>query len=367
VVPQPAIIFIIAKRVFIQGRRKQGMQLYRLIIRNTFVVLLLCLIGGIVADAKTNLEIPAPNQGDPPMTVNCNASPDFVTRGSGSSVVTMTAHARNAENNVITYRWNASGGATISGSGSRVTVDTADLAPGKYTVTVTVGFSHGHTTTCSTTVNVVEKIGPDCPVISSLVVEPRTVEAGTNIKVTFHVSSSYSDDDSTKYLWSTSSGTLSGSGDTVTLDTTGMRAGSVRVSVTVSDGKCQGDDSATLTIKPKPQEVMPWQLASCNTYKRLNDTRPDNTCKGFLDDAATKLQRNPGEVLLIRSYSEKKEKANTDQLRAERVRDYLVSKGIDSSRIKIKAMGTKAAPDTWKDNNKIVMMWLAPKELIEPQ
>ena len=342
------------------------MQLSRLIIGNTFVVLLLCLIGGIVAGAETNPMTPPQNQGGLPPIVSCNASPELVTRGSGSSVVTITALTRDPENNIITYRWSASGGATVSGSGSRVTVDTVGLADGVYTITVTVSLSHGHAATCSNTVTVREKIR-DCPVISSLSVDPQTVEAGTNTRVTFHVSSSYSEDDSAKYLWSTSSGALSGSGDTVTLDTGGMPAGTVRVSVTVSDGRCQANGSATLTINPKPPIGEPLRLASCNTYKRLNDTRPDNTCKGYLDDAAIKLQQNPREVLLIHSYSEKKEKANTDQQRAQRVRDYLVSKGIDSSRIKIVAKGNRPAPGASADNNKVVAMWLVPEGAAEPQ
>src|SRR5882724_10117694 len=202
------------------------MQLSRLIIGNTIVVLLLCLIGGVVAGAKTTPKIPGPIQGGLPPTVNCSASPDLVIRGSGSSVVTITAVARDPDNNIITYRWSASGRATVNGSGSRVTVDTTDLAPGVYTVTVNVGLSHDNTASCSTKVTVTEMI-IDCPIFAGLFVDPRTVEAGTNTRVTFNVPSSYPDGVSLTYQWSASSGTLSGSGDTVTLDTTALSAGSV--------------------------------------------------------------------------------------------------------------------------------------------
>jgi hypothetical protein len=299
--------------------------------------------------------------------VNCKASPDVVTRGSESSVVAITAITRGPQNNTITYSWSANGGATISGSGSRVTLDTADLAPGKYTVTVTVNYGHDDiTAVCSSTVSVVEKI-IDCPTISSVIADPRTVEAGTNTRVTFHVSSSYPDDRSTTYWWSASSGSISGSGDTVTLDTTGLSAGTVRVKVTVSDGKCQGTDSATLTINSKATPP-PLALISsiCDTYKRLNDTKPDNTCKAFLDDDTARLQRDPRAVLVVQGYSQGKEKANIAQQRAERIRDYLVSKGIDSSRIKVQSKGNVPAPNALADNNKVVVIWLVPKGAIEP-
>jgi hypothetical protein len=307
---------------------------------------------------------PAPKEDLPPV-VNCSVSPDSFTKGSGGTVATITSQARDPENDIVTYSWSASGGATVSGSGAQVTVDTANLAPGSYTVTETVSDAHGHSTTCNTTINVREKPN-NCPTVS-LSVDPRTVEAGTNTRVTFHATGSDADGDPLTYTWNTSSGTLSGSGDTVTLDTSGMPGGEVRVSVSVSDGKCQGSDSATLTITAKPVPPSATQLSSCNTYKRLNDTRPDNTCKGFLDDAAARLQQDPRAVLVVQGYSQDKEKANIAQQRAERVRDYLVSKGIDSSRIKVQSKGNVPAPGAAADNNKVVAIWLVPEGASEPQ
>jgi len=117
----------------------------------------------------------------------------------------------------------------------------------------------------------------------------------------------------------------------------------------------------------KPRKPVATSLSSCNTYKTNNDTRPDNTCKGYLDDAAAQLQRDPRAILVVQGFSQAKEKANVAQQRAERVRDYLVGKGIDAGRIKVVAKGTASAPGAAADNNKVVAMWIVPEGADEPQ
>jgi len=298
-------------------------------------------------------------------TVNCSASPTAFTRGGGGNMmVNITSQARDPENDILTYSWSASGGATVSGTGSNVTVDASGLAAGTYTVTETVSDGHGNTATCSSSFTVSEKPN-NCPTVS-VSVDPRSVDEGSNTRVTFHATASDADGDSLSYQWSTSSGSLSGSGDTVTLDTAGMGGGSVRVTVTVTDGKCQQNDSASVTINAKPRKPVATSLSSCNTYKANNDTRPDNACKGYLDDAAARLQQDPRAILVVQGFSQAKEKANVAQQRAERVRDYLVSKGIDAGRIKVVAKGTAPAPGASADNNKVVAMWIVPEGADEP-
>src|SRR5215472_2068211 len=127
---------------------------------------------------------PPPKPVNQPPVVTCSASPDSVLKGSGNQVVTITAQARDPENDVVTYSWSASGGATVSGTGATVTVDTTSLPAGSYTVTVTVNDGHGNSVNCSVTIMVNEKRN-NCPTVS-LTADPRTVEFGTNTRVTFH-------------------------------------------------------------------------------------------------------------------------------------------------------------------------------------
>src|SRR5581483_8142298 len=79
---------------------------------------------------------PPPEYGPP--TVNCSITPDSVMKGQGSQTFTITSQARDPENDIVTYSWSASGGATVSGTGSSVTVDATSLSAGSYTVTETV-------------------------------------------------------------------------------------------------------------------------------------------------------------------------------------------------------------------------------------
>src|SRR5262249_8925204 len=62
-----------------------------------------------------------------PPTVNCTVTPSSVTKGVDNPVVTISTEVRDPENDVVTYAWNASGGATVSGNGGQVTVDTTSL------------------------------------------------------------------------------------------------------------------------------------------------------------------------------------------------------------------------------------------------
>jgi len=255
----------------------------------------------------------------------------------------------------VTYSWSASGGATVSGTGSSVTVDATSLSAGSYTVTETVSDGHNNSATCSVNFTVNEKRN-NCPTVS-VTADPRTVDPGTNTRVTFHAVGNDADGDSLTYQWTTDQGTLSGSGDTVTLDTSGL-SGTINVRVTVSDGKCTGSDSASVTINQPPPKPVATQLSTCGGYKARNDTRPNNECKAFLDQAASQLQQNPRAILVVQGFSEEKERSNVAQQRAERVRDYLIGKGIDASRIKVVAKGTK---------DKSVAIWLVPEGADEPQ
>jgi len=298
--------------------------------------------------------------------VNCNASTTSVTRGVDAGMITISASARDEDNDIITYSWNASGGASISGNGSSVTVDSANLAAGTYSVTVTVNDGHDHPVTCSASFTVNEKRN-NCPVVSRVTADPSSVEQGTNTRVTLRAEASDADGDSLTYQWSTDRGSISGSGSSVTLDTTGLGAGTVTVSVSVSDGKCQGNNSASVNVAGIPPTPMASVIGNCITYKARNITRADNACKGVLEDVSGKLAQDPRATLYIQGYADADEKASAAQARAEQVRDFLVTqKHIDANRIKIVALGSRPAANA-SGNNRIVTIWIVPEGAKEPQ
>jgi len=213
---------------------------------------------------------PAPPVNHAPV-VNCSASTTSVTRGVDAGVITISASARDEDNDILTYSWTASGG-SISGSGSSVTLDSAALPAGTYSVIVTVNDGHDHPTSCTASFTVNEKRN-NCPIVSQVTADPSSVDFGTNTRVTLHAIANDADGDRLTYQWSTDRGSISGSGDTVTLDTSGLSAGSVNVSVAVSDGKCAGNGSASVNIAGRAPTPEPQKLADCTTYKARNVTR----------------------------------------------------------------------------------------------
>ncbi len=93
-----------------------------------------------------------------PPTVSCSASPAAVTLGGNAA---LTAVASSPEGRPLTYSWSASSG-TISGSGSKATLNTSGAAAGTITVTCKVTDDQGRSASATTavTVNAVKAAPP---------------------------------------------------------------------------------------------------------------------------------------------------------------------------------------------------------------
>ena len=299
--------------------------------------------------------------------MNCSVSTNVVTRGVDNPVITITATASDPDNDVLTYAWDATGGATVSGSGAQITVNTGSLPAGTYTVNVTVNDGHDHARSCASTFTIKERPAPPCPTMGSVTADPMSVEAGTNTRITLHAQVAGGDGSSLTYQWSADRGTISGSGDTVSLDTAGLGAGSVNISVTATDSRCNVNGSVSVSITSPAAPPMAQMLSSCITYKQRNVTRADNVCKAILQDVAAKLQQDPRATVVIQGYADANEKVSAAQARAEAARDFLVTTmHIDANRIKIVALGSKASPNA-SANNRIITIWLVPEGAREPQ
>jgi len=315
-----------------------------------------CTVPVTVNEAPSTVAVPSASVAP---YVMCVAAPSGVFKNYGDPVVTIEAfYAKDPDNKPLTYSWSADPNVNIKGNGSKVTVDTTDLALGTYPVKVTVsGFSDHSFVTCTSTFSVVEKLtGGDCPTVA-LGADPT--EVGIGSKVTLHVSGPDSDDKSATYKWTADRGKLIGSGDVVTLDTTGLDVGPVKVTVTVTlgDGRCVGTDEAKILIVwPEIRDIAP--VATCAGYHALNFIRLDDYCKAVLDDAASRLRLNPKAVLVLEGFSEKKEKRGVGHWRAEFVKDYLVNMGTDASRVVIKPAGTLTSPMP-ANGKRAVVIWLA--------
>jgi len=156
--------------------------------------------------------------------------------------------------------------------------------------------------------------------------------------------------------WTASGGTVSGSGNTATLDTTGASAGTITVNATCTDSRGLNTPASTQVTVANPAPPPPPQaskLAECgfeNMAKIKKPWRVDNECKGKLDDVAKNLQQNADNKLVIVGNAEPTEKRpNLAAERAVNSKAYLTGGeaklGIDPSRIECRtgSAGTMSA------------------------
>lgn len=100
---------------------------------------------GLTATCEVNVDIQAPPPAPEVMTCDLTVSPSSVTAGE-----TVRASVRvNNSSGGNSYNWSLDGRTLSDKTGSDITIDTAGLAPGSHSVSVTVTDSSGKNATCS--------------------------------------------------------------------------------------------------------------------------------------------------------------------------------------------------------------------------
>ena len=281
----------------------------------------------------------------PPVAYTCSVSPSEVYPG---DQITVTGNAQNLNpKKTATYNWTTTGG-KISGTSSTGTVDTANLNPGTYTVAghVTEGEKAGQSADCNATF-MVKQFEP--PTIACTA-NPTSVNPGDSATITCQGTSPQNRP--LTYSYSASSGQISGSTNTATLNTTGAAPGVITVTGNVADDKGQTASSTTdVTVNaPPPPPPAPKTETLCSINFGRDKRRPvrvDNEAKACLDDVALNLQRSADAKAVLVGSSAPNERHGDRQAaeRAVNTKAYLVNeKGIDPSRIDVRT-GT-AGSDT---------------------
>jgi hypothetical protein len=186
------------------------------------------------ASSTTTMVIVQPNESAPP-TINCSANPSATMVG---GTIVITSVGSSPEGRPLAYSWSSSSG-SISGNGNIANLNTGGAAPGAITVSCKVADSQG--LTASTTTSVTVTAPPSAPPMISCSANPSTVTSGGSVALTAIASSP--EGRPLTYSWSTSSGSISGSGNTATLNTNGAIAGKVTVTCKVADD--QGRTAST--------------------------------------------------------------------------------------------------------------------------
>lgn len=299
----------------------------------------------------------------PPPTVACSVTPSELLPWAGP--VNATAQPTNFNpKHTLDYNWNSSSGA-VGGKGSTASIETANLAPGDYTIKASVSDPKEkkmNSASCSAEFTVKQPQAPQVACSAS----PSSVHPGDPITVRVQGSSpdlsrietrSFKASAGTLKAGETTAGAQPGEFTSVaTLDTTNAPPGPLDVTVGITDvhglsGSCVATASV---VAPPPVEVVSETLISdCEFNNEKKHARVDNECKAVLDEVALRLQHEPNGKLVIVGCAEEQEEVDVkdvSSLRAANSKAYLTGgeakQQIDSARIEVRksvaACGKKA-------------------------
>ena len=240
----------------------------------------------------------------------------------------------------LTYTWASSGG-KIEGKDTGATIDTNGLSGGSYTATATVTdpkAKRNNTASCTANFNVKEL--PKNPPQVSCSASPASLQAGGTSTITCTCTSP-DNVPVTVGGWTSSGGSISGSGNTATLNTTGASPGPITIGATCTDSRgltASSSSSVTIEAPPPPPPPQATKVNECAYPNVKKPWRVDNTCKAALDDVALKLQQDSDAKLIVVGNADPKEKRkNLAGERAVDVKFYIsggeAKQNIDASRI----------------------------------
>ena len=263
---------------------------------------------------------------------------------------------------MLTYTWASSAG-KIEGKDTGATIDTNGIGggvSGSYATTVTATVTDAKAkknNTASCTANFTVKEPPKNPPQISCSANPTTVQAGTSATITCSCTSP-DNVPVTVGGWTASGGSLSGSGNSATLNTTGASSGPIRIGATCTDSRgLTSSTSSSVTVEnPPPPPPQASKVNECQYPNVKKPWRVDNTCKAELDDVALKLQQDPDAKLVVVGNATPKEKRkNLAAERAVDVKAYLsggeAKQNIDPSRIETR---------TGNEGTTTTQQWIVP-------
>lgn len=239
----------------------------------------------------------------------------------------------------LTYNWSSTGG-KIDGKDTGASIDTNGMAGGSYTATARVTDPKAKKNNeASCTSNFTVKEPPKNPPQMSCSANPTTVQTGSPSTITCTCTSP-DNVPVTVGGWTSSGGSISGNGNSASLNTTGAPAGTVTVNATCTDsrGLTASSSSSVNVENPPPPPPQSSKLNECEYPNKNKPWRVDNTCKAMLDDVALRLQQDQEAKLIVVGNADPKEKRkNLAAERAVDVKAYIsggeAKQNIDPSRI----------------------------------
>jgi len=258
----------------------------------------------------------------------------------------------------LKYDWSSTGG-KIEGKETGATIDTTGAAPGSYTATARVSdpkMKKGGEASCSSNFT----LKPLNPPQISCTASPDTVEVGTPSAITCTCTSP---DNATVTLggWTSSAGSIAGSGNSATLTTTGASAGPATVNVTCTDSRgLTASTSSTVTVNnpppPKPvvDKVLEARLALHSVYfvtAKPTEKEPnaglvksqEETLVALATDFKKYLEAKPDAHLTLEGHADMRGSVPYNQALSERrvarVKSFMIENGVPEANLETKAFG----------------------------
>jgi outer membrane protein OmpA-like peptidoglycan-associated protein len=289
-------------------------------------------------------------------TAACTVQPSEVLVG---EPITATVAANNFNpKHTLSYSWSGNGG-QVTGKDTTASIDTTNTAPGSYAITahVTDAKAKNGTASCNATYTI-KPLPPKNPPTMSLSASPTNLVTGGSVNLTASCNSPDSVPISVAN-WTSTAGTISGTGTSATLSTSGVPAGSVTVNATCTDSRgLSAHASAEITIEnPPPPPVnkeLEARLALHSVYFPTGMPPVTHPNEGLIISQQKTLitlatdfnkyrEAKPDAHLTLAGHADIRGSDAFNQALSERrvarVKSFLVEQGVPESAIETKAYG----------------------------
>ena len=266
----------------------------------------------------------------------------------------------------LTYQWSSTCG-KITGNGTTASIDTHGVPGGNCTAKVTVTdpkAKKNNTATASSNFSVKEP--PKNPPSMACTASPTSVQAGASVTVSCTCSSP-DNLPVTVSNYSASGGSITGSGNTATLNTTGASPGKITVNASCSDQRGLNTPATTeVAIEnpppPPPPPVSPEvkaleaRLALHSVYFPTAQPTKANPSGGLVKSQQTTLttlaadfkkylESKPDAKLTLEGHADVRGAADYNQAlserRVDRTKNFLIEQGVPAANIETKAFGAQ--------------------------
>jgi outer membrane protein OmpA-like peptidoglycan-associated protein len=295
----------------------------------------------------------------------CSVEPNEVLMGEPVTATVTTSNFK--PKHTLNYVWSPSnGGGKVIGKDATADIETTNAATGSYTVTAYVTDAKekkNNEASCSASF-LVKPPPPKNPPTIALSVNPASLQSGGTVNLSANCTSPDGVPVSVAN-WTASGGTVSGIGGSATVNTIGASPGAIAVSATCTDSRgLKAQASTEVEVENPPPltgpeiKVVEARLALKSIYFPTSMPPVSDPNTGLVDsqqqtlsslaaDFRKYLESKPEARLLLVGHADPRGRTEYDQelseRRADRVKSFLVEKGVPEANIGTKAFGARYA------------------------